>query len=137
MFFRSASTRLSDLTPTWTDLSSRLLEVPSVRVGVDGDLDEMQPGSATFRLDNRDTALEPGYAASPYAGNVRPLRRIRYLINDGEQQTGPSSTATCCRGARCGLGGMNQEAIIQAVDGSVILEMDTLPALDPPTASHL
>jgi hypothetical protein len=80
---------LSDLTPTWTDVGSRLLEVPSVRMGVDGDLDEMQPGTATFRLDNRDRALEPGYAAGTYFPNVRPLRRIRYLINDGSRR--PSS----------------------------------------------
>jgi hypothetical protein len=126
---------LSDLTPTWTDLSSRLLEVPSVRVGVDGDLDEMQPGTATFRLDNRDRALEPGFAAGTYYPNVRPLRRIRYFIDDGVNPDWPIFYGYIVSWGPVWPGGMNQEAIIQAVDGSVILEMDTLPALDPPTAS--
>jgi hypothetical protein len=125
---------LSDLTPTWTDVGSRLLEVPSVRMGVDGDLDEMQPGTATFRLDNRDRALEPGYAAGTYFPNVRPLRRIRYLINDGSGFQ-PQFYGYILSWGPTWPGGMNQEAIITAVDGSVILEMDRLPNLDPPTAS--
>jgi hypothetical protein len=126
---------LSDLTPTWTDLSSRLLEVPSVKVGVDDDLSEMQAGSATFRLDNRDRALEPGYAAGTYYPNVRPLRRIRYFIDDGVNPDWPIFYGYIVSWGPVWPGGMNQEAIIQAVDGSVILEMDTLPGLDPPTAT--
>jgi hypothetical protein len=126
---------LSDLTPTWTDLSSRLLEVPSVKVGVDDDLSEMQAGSATFRLDNRDRALEPGYAAGTYYPNVRPLRRIRYFIDDGVNPDWPIFYGYIVSWGPVWPGGMNQEAIIQAVDGSVILEMDTLPSLDPPTAT--
>jgi hypothetical protein len=126
---------LSDLTPAWTDLSSRLLEVPSVKVGVDDDLSEMQAGSATFRLDNRDRALEPGYAAGTYYPNVRPLRRIRYFIDDGVNPDWPIFHGYIVSWGPVWPGGMNQEAIIQAVDGSVILEMDTLPVLDPPTAT--
>ena len=125
---------LSDLSPTWTDVSSRLLEVPSIKFGVDDDLGEMQSGTATFRLDNRDRALEPGYAAGAYFPNVRPLRRIRYLINDGSTDW-PQFFGYIVSWGPDWPGGMNQEAVISAVDGTMILEMDKLPGLDPPAAS--
>jgi hypothetical protein len=62
--------------PTWTDLSSRFRGL-STRRGKQHELDRTEPGSGTLRLDNADGALDPENTAGPYAGDLRPMMRVR------------------------------------------------------------
>lgn len=66
----------------WTDLTSRLdvkagISVTRGRTDEQGDI---QPSTLALTLDNRDGALTPGNAASPYYPNVRSGKRIRFGI---------------------------------------------------------
>jgi len=95
-------------TPTWTDLSSRFIRF-SVNRGRLQERDTFQAGRATIVLDNTDRALDPTYAASPYMGNVLPMRRIRIravwaavtydvfngYVDSWNQTYDPPAIATC------------------------------------------
>lgn len=75
----ASSPETSIASTTWTDITSRL----DVKAGVTitrGRTDEqgdVQPSKLTLTLDNRDGALTPGNASSPYYPNVRTGKRIR------------------------------------------------------------
>jgi hypothetical protein len=64
--------------PVWTDVTGYVREV-SVNRGRQRDLDQIQAGTASLRLDNRDRRFDPDNTASPYYPNVVPLRRIQIL----------------------------------------------------------
>jgi concanavalin A-like lectin/glucanase superfamily protein len=122
---------LSDTTPTWTDITAYLLEGSFQRGSSGPDLDEPQAGTATFRLDNRSRRFEPEYAAGAYFPDIRPLRRIRLTIDSVVQFTGFVTSW----GQNWPDALMNQEAVVTCVDAQEILNLDTLPSLDPPDAS--
>jgi hypothetical protein len=95
-------------TPTWTDLSSRLVRF-SVDRGRQRELDRFSAGRAQIVLDNTDRALDPSYTSSAYYPNVVPMRRVRiratynaitYDIFNGyadswDQTYEPPAVATC------------------------------------------
>jgi hypothetical protein len=59
-----------------TDITADAMRV-SVRRGRDSQLFEDIPaGTASVQLQNRTRTYDPNYAASPYAGNVRPGKRV-------------------------------------------------------------
>lgn len=61
---------------TWTDITSRV-RAGSIRVGRTDEREAYQTGSLSLTLDNRDRALDPFNASSPYAGNLTPRKDIR------------------------------------------------------------
>ncbi len=61
--------------PTWTDLSTRLREF-SCSGGRQYEIDQNQSGEADAVFSDKDEALNPANAASPYAGNILPYRQI-------------------------------------------------------------
>ena len=61
---------------TWTDITSRV-RAGSVRFGRTDERTDYQTGSLSLTLDNRDRALDPFNASSPYAGNLTPRKDIR------------------------------------------------------------
>lgn len=68
---------------TWTDISAYIwLEnnpggaAISITRGRQFELDKIQAGTLTLVLDNRDRRFDPDNAASPYAPNVIPTKRI-------------------------------------------------------------
>ncbi len=63
--------------PTWIDVTASTQGVPHIRRGRPHDLAEMEPGSGCVELDNRDRRFDPAYAAGPYYGNLKPMRRIK------------------------------------------------------------
>jgi hypothetical protein len=63
----------------WQDITSRLRRA-SVSRGRKGELDTFRQGTGAFIVDNRDRALEPGYAGATYT--VRRNQRLR-LSGDG------------------------------------------------------
>jgi hypothetical protein len=63
-------------TPVWTDISAWLLGF-SIQRGRQAELNRVEAGTANIVLDNLDRRFDPSNAASPYAPNVVPMRRIR------------------------------------------------------------
>ncbi len=63
----------------WTDLSARMRVEPGVSwsYGRQTELDRMQAGIGSVRLDNSDRALDPTNEAGAYWPNVRPMVRCR------------------------------------------------------------
>jgi len=61
---------------TWTDITSRV-RAGSIRVGRTDEREAYQTGSLSLTLDNRDRALDPFNASSPYVGNLTPRKDIR------------------------------------------------------------
>lgn len=45
--------------------------------GRQNEVDQIQPGTASIVLDNRDRRFDPLYSAGPYYGNVLPMKRFR------------------------------------------------------------
>lgn len=63
-------------TPVWTDITADVQAVTTSR-GRQRELDRYQAGTFTVTLDNRDADYDPNNGASPYAGHIKPMRRIR------------------------------------------------------------
>lgn len=63
--------------PYWSDLSSRTFFGWNTTHGKQYELDINEAGEWSIQLDNRDGALDPGNAASPYYPNVLPERQCR------------------------------------------------------------
>ena len=61
---------------TWTDITSRV-RAGSIRIGRTDEREAYQTGSLSLTLDNRDRALDPFNASSPYAGDLTPRKDIR------------------------------------------------------------
>jgi hypothetical protein len=66
----------ADAVTNWTDISPYVYNISSKR-GRTNPLEQVDAGSCSFVLDNRDRRFEPLFASSPYYPNVRPLKRIR------------------------------------------------------------
>jgi Concanavalin A-like lectin/glucanases superfamily len=65
--------------PSWVDVSAWVDLVAGVEVtrGSGEEYSEMQPGTATFTLDNSDGRFTAGRSSSPYYPNVKIGRRVR------------------------------------------------------------
>lgn len=119
----------------WTSVTDRLAAF-SVRRGRNSELDEFQAGTASVELHNNDRALDPANAASPFAPNVKPFRRLRLgtmtrgvvspfftgYIEDYEQQTRGPATA---------------RVILPVVDGFAALSLAKLNGSFPQQRSDL
>jgi len=88
--------------PVWVDLTDRV-EAFRVRRGRAHELEAVSAGTCSVRLDNRDRALDPTNATSPYAPNVVPRRKLQirathgattYPIFTGYVERWPQDTAT-------------------------------------------
>lgn len=67
------------ITPTWTDLTHRLLKVETKR-GKSYELDEGQANDLTFVFRNKDGALDPTNTASPFYPYILPNRQFRWQV---------------------------------------------------------
>lgn len=64
-------------TQLYQDVSARLRGQVTITRGRPHEMDQIDIGTATLTLDNRDGALNPFNSASPYAPNIVPRRRLR------------------------------------------------------------
>ena len=72
----------TDAVVRWTDISADLSSVQVTR-GRSKELDAIEAGQATIRLDNADGVYTPGRATSPYAGKMKPRKPVRvYTVVD-------------------------------------------------------
>jgi hypothetical protein len=62
--------------PVWTDVTA-FVQAWHIKRGRQKELDRIDAGTATVRLNNSDRRFDPTHASSPYAPNVLPMRRIR------------------------------------------------------------
>lgn len=128
---------LSDTTPTYTDVTSYLKDA-SWSSGIARDLDAPQAGGAVFVLRNENRDWEPEYSGGRFAGNIVPMRRFRWSITaDGSSRSQGTYYATSYQVVYPDPGSTESDVIVTCVDGTGLLALQTLPALDPPSASSL
>lgn len=71
-----ALTTAPTATPSWTDVTAYVQSI-QIRRGRDNEFGPMGMGTCTLLLDNSDRRFDPSYAAGPYFGNLKPMRRMR------------------------------------------------------------
>lgn len=67
------------MSPTYADLSDRL-ESFSCSFGRDHSTDACQPGQVSVTLDNSDGLLSPRNTTGPYAGRIKPMKRLKVEV---------------------------------------------------------
>ena len=101
---------------TWTDITSRV-RAGSIRRGRTDERSEYQTGVLNLTLDNRDRALDPFNASSPYNGNLTPRKDIRV------RATWNSVTYDLFYGQVAGW------PVTPSVDGDTITQLEAYDAL--------
>jgi hypothetical protein len=66
----------TDSTPTWTDITEYVRSYTFSR-GRQTELEQTEPGTASFILNNQDRRFDPFYASSPYYPYVEPMKQVR------------------------------------------------------------
>ncbi|MET9517042.1 LamG-like jellyroll fold domain-containing protein [Streptomyces sp. NPDC002994] len=81
-------------TITWTDITQHVDVMQGVAInrGASDELSEIQPGTATMRLDNSDGRFTPGNSTSPYYPFVRRNAPIRVAVAVIPERTGAGPT---------------------------------------------
>lgn len=67
---------------TWTDVTAYVISL-STRRGRSDALGRIEAGTAQLVLDNSDRRFDPTFASSPYAPNVRPMKKLRISATYG------------------------------------------------------
>jgi hypothetical protein len=113
-------------TPTWVDVSQWLMEF-TVERGRQQELNRVEAGTARIVLDNQDRRFDPSNAASPYAPNVVPMRRVRlsalynsvtYRLFSGYVETWPPEYP----------GPLDSNVEVQATDAFKVFNLANLPS---------
>lgn len=73
------SARQTKVSPTWTDVSTDVEELASVR-GRQSELERTEPGKLNLPLDNSHGKYDTENTTSPYYPNVKPMRPVRVKI---------------------------------------------------------
>lgn len=127
---------LTDTTPSWVDVTRYVLE-SSWQVGKARDLDDVQAGSASFRLRNDDRRFEPEYAGGAYYPNIVPLRQFRLTLRaDGVDYPHGRWFATSWD-VSYPAGTAYGEVTVTCTDALGLLSLYVLGPLDPPDAAGL
>lgn len=64
-------------TATWEDVTAYTESVPQIQRGRSDEFSRFEPGICRALMRNADRRFDPSYAAGPYYGNLRPMRRIK------------------------------------------------------------
>ena len=67
-------------TPTYTDVTAYLRDIPSIQRGASSEDTSIGVGFATFVLSNRDRRFDPDYSSGAYYPNVKPMRRVKLTV---------------------------------------------------------
>jgi len=125
---------LSDVTPTYVDVTKYCMAAPEWSGGKQRDLDDPQAGGATIRLRNDQRRFEPEYVAGAYYPNIVPLRRFRITMTaDGVAYPEGVFYATNWD-VTYPAGSSYSEVVVTCVDGFGLLSLDQSLVLDPPDA---
>lgn len=80
-------TRVDDALAEELDEHNPTLRALTTRRGARLKVAELEAGEAVALIDNRSRAFDPGNASSPWAPNVKPRRRIRFVLEpEGETE---------------------------------------------------
>lgn len=71
------------ISPTWTPLTNRVLNIQFSRAGRSDEMSLYQSGTATLLLRNSDGAFNPVNTSGPYYGQLLPYRPIRIVATIG------------------------------------------------------
>lgn len=123
--------------PIWEDITPWVKAV-DIRRGRNNELDQIVAGTARVIVDNRDGRFTPANPSSPYAPDVKPMRRLRVRATWGSQtydlfggfvERWPLQLAA----------GRMAEASLEAVDGLAILAAAKVTASWPsqPTGQRI
>lgn len=117
--------------PVWTDVTVDARNF-SVTRGGDAEQSEMEAGTATLELDNRDGTYDPSIHAS-----VRVMNRLK-LFERFSGATNPMFTGWVESYELQWPGGgfSDHISIANAVDETKVLGLDRLPVMDPPRDSY-
>lgn len=127
---------LSDVTPTWIDVS-RFIQVVSWGSGKAKDLDDPTAGGASILLENDARRFEPEYVAGAYYPNIVPLRRFRISLVTSAGTTRQGIYYVTSWKPAYPTGQQYSTVTAECVDGFGILSLTPLPAMDPPSAASL
>lgn len=112
--------------PTWTDVTAYLVEIPSIRFGRESEFSEFSPATCEVVLKNADRRFDPEYSSGPYYGDLLPMKKIRV------QATYDSTTYDLFTGFVQGwpqtyTGVLDSFVTVRCIDGSRFLEQAKLP----------
>jgi len=62
---------------SWEDVTVYAEAIPMIQRGRTDEFSRFEPGQSKVLLRNQDRRFDPSYAAGPYYGNLKPMRRIR------------------------------------------------------------
>lgn len=125
---------LSDLTPTYIDVTAYLVEC-DWWAGVDNEGDDPTTGGAWFRLKNTDRRFEPDYVAGAYYPDIDTERRWRLSLDSGSGFVQEGVWYATHYAIEYPARDDYSEVIVTCVDGWGLLSLDNLESLDPPDAA--
>lgn len=124
----AASTTLA---PSWTDYTDRMRSY-SIKRGRSSELSEFDTGACEIVFSNKDRALDPAANSS-----VRPMNRVWvYEEFSGEVQDLFHGYADSWQQNWDPSGVLDATATLTASDEFKILQLDNLPATNPPQANY-
>ncbi len=124
------STSDADSGPTWADATADVLSVSTSR-GRDSELSDVDAGTATLVLDNRDRTYDPVFNSG-----IRPLNRwwIRSQFSGVTEDIFKGYAESYDQTWEGGGG--DARAVVQCADEFKVLALDALPATDPPRDNY-
>lgn len=120
--------------PAWVTVTSRVRSFETSR-GRDSERQEIDAGTATVVLDNRDRAFDPTYTSGTYYPNVRPRNRVwlREQFNGSTNDLFKGYVESY--GQQWPAPGMSDAlTVVEAADEFKLLNLKCLPGMDPVTA---
>jgi hypothetical protein len=111
--------------PSWTDISAYVLEIPNITSGKSSEFSPISPSTLSVVLSNGDRRFDPEHASGPYFGNLLPGKKIRvsvvysavtYYLFTGFVQGWPQEYQSS----------VDSTVTINCVDGSRFLEQEEL-----------
>lgn len=125
---------VANASASWINISDYVYSV-DWSVGKASDLDGIQAGSATLRLDNSQRYFEPDYTGSPFSPNIRPFRRFRITVTADAVDYPQGIWYAQSWDVAYDVLPANATTTVSLVDGTAILALDTLSTLTPPGAA--
>lgn len=118
--------------PVWVSLPPSRVRSFSTSRGRDNERQEIDAGTATVELDNRDRAFDPTYSSGLYYPNVRPRNRVwlREQFNGVTNDLFKGYVESYDQ-QWPGGGWSDAVTVVEAVDEFKLLNLKRLPAMDP------
>lgn len=124
----------SDTTPTWIDITQYLRGWSSNR-GRSSELDDVNAGTLSLTLSNRDRRFDPTNTTGPYYPNLKPMNRVWLRVTHGSTKDIFIGYVESYEQQHPDLG-MDALTVVNAVDEFKVLSLRNQPTSDPPRDSY-